>query len=237
MFNNTLLELARYTLQRQLSEKQAFQPPVDPSTGGPPPGGGGGPTAGGDPSSTMPMDPTAMAAAAGGGGGGLDPETIRSIIRQEMAAGGGGGGAGGAGGGAGGKPVKADINTVANDIFQVKKILTYLMNMFQIPLPPEIIDGPNRDPATGAALPPNTPGSTSDPNQQTQQPSTPPSAIKPIEAMQAAMPQDAGGVKTSADEKSFKLGEEARNLSFEDIYNRAVALTKLAQSLKARQGS
>jgi hypothetical protein len=63
-----------------------------------------------------------------------------------------------------GKPAKPDINTVAIDIFQVKKMLQFLFNTMGIPLPPDILDGPNRDPSTGTPMPPGAPGSTSDPS-------------------------------------------------------------------------
>jgi hypothetical protein len=48
------------------------------------------------------------------------------------------------------------------DIWQVKKLLEGIYHRNEWPLPQGLIDGPNRDPSTGSAVPPGTPGSTSD---------------------------------------------------------------------------
>ena len=102
----------------------------------------------------------------------------------------------GQGGGAGGmKPVKPDINTVAMDVFQIKKMLVFLFNHQNIPLPPDILDGPNRNPATGEPMPPGAAGSTSDPARQSQPGPGQESAIPPIQPMQAAFPSGGGGEK------------------------------------------
>jgi hypothetical protein len=171
--------------EKQAAEKFAFIPPGGGGPpGGPPPGGdpsagaaggGGAPPGVGDPSAggMSPMDPSM---AGGGappvpGGGGMNADTISQIVAQTMQqmGGMGGGGAGVGGGGAGGKMVKPDIATVAIDIFQVKKMLQYMFNTMGIPLPPDILDGPNRDPSTGTPMPPGAPGSTSDPSTVSQQ--------------------------------------------------------------------
>ncbi len=255
-YNTTLLELARWRLREQF-EKQSFIPPGggDPSQGGGDPSAGGAPpmdpSAGGgappmDPSmggGAPPMDPSAGGGAppeappdpAAGGGGSPDIMAMLQAMQQQisqMQQGGGGGAApGGApGAGMGGKPMKADINTVAMDIFQVKKMITSLFNMYNIPLPPDVIDGPNRDPSSGTAVPPGTPGSTSDVSNQ----SPPPGggqggqgAIPAIQPMPPAMP--GGGEKQSSD--LFNIGGD---VSFTSIKNRAAALTKLAQSLRSK---
>lgn len=258
MFNNTLLDLARWKLRDQMI-KSGFVPTGggDPSAGGDPTGGMGGAMAGaggappgdpsaggmppGDPSGGMPpTDPSAGAMpptdpSAGAGGPDI-AETIRSVVQQELQkANAGGGGMGGAAGGMGGgmgKPAKPDLNVVANDTFQTKKLLTYLMNVWQIPLPPDILDGPNRDPSTGQSVAPNTPGSTSDPSQQA---SPPPSAIQPIQPMQGAQPDPGAGTKQGSlvNVNMFDIGEESPG--FAAISNRASSLAKLAKSLRERK--
>lgn len=205
-------------MEKKSQSKSSFVPPgggqEDPNAaaaaGGVamPPGGGGMPPGGAMPpgGGGMPPDPTG---GMGGGGGGATPDLqgmISQAVQQAMqqqAGGGmgggamGGGGAGGAAGMAGGmKPAKPDIHTVAQDIFQVKKMLTHLFNSQGMPLPPDILDGPNRDPQLGHPVPPGTPGSTSDPQKPPQQHQ---SSIQPIEAMQGASPSP-GGTKSGWDQ-------------------------------------
>lgn len=253
MYSKTLFKLAAWRVAEDNGhDKKAFIPPGggDPmaAAGGMPPmdpaamaGGGGMPP---------PMDPAMMDPAAMGGSmpppsapppmPGMDPmaglgDTIRGIIQQELANAGGMGGRGGATGAKGG-PVKADINSVANDIFQVKKILVYLLNMWEIPLPPDILDGPNRDPATGAPVAPGTPGSTSDPSKVQSPPNN--SAIKPIEAMQPAMPAPGGPEKQSHDWR-YDIGqettrEENQSSGFSEIAGKAANLARLTNSLRKK---
>lgn len=255
MYNDTLLQLAKWRIdQQRQTEKVAFVPSGatgDGAGGDPSAGGMAGAMAGGG----APPDPSMMGAMAGGDpsagagappppppdpsagamGGGMDiSEMVRTAVQTELAkvnAGGMGGDPSAAGGM--NKPIKADINTVAMDIFQVKKMITFLFNYMKIPLPPDVMDGPNRDPATGQPTPPNAPGSTSDPTRQS---APPDAAIKPIEPMQPAMPPDsgAGGVKQSfVNSALFDMGEEST--SFTSIKNKAAGLANLAKSLRERQ--
>jgi DNA polymerase-3 subunit gamma/tau len=240
--NPELVKLARYTVGRQ-RVKQAVQPPQqdDPSQQA---GGGGAPPM--DPSMMggaggAPMDPSMAAAAGGGGappadpsaggggpvpgGGGLTADSIRQIMMDVLGQMGiqpGMGGAGGAGG-AGMKPGKPDPMAQGMDIFQIKKMLTTIMNAMGIEMPQDILDGPNRDPSTGAPMPPGAPGSTSDPSRQSPpaagggqggQGGQPQSSIKPIGQLQGAFPTGGsgagGGGGGGGGEKSgaAHLGEE-----------------------------
>ena len=203
------------TAAKLATVKRAFQPP-DPSggAGGAPPDpsmGGGAPPM--DPSmggGAPPMDPSAGGAPPpppGGGGGDLlstimmkldqMTQSLQMAPQNQQ-------GPGGAPG-APGKPGKPDLLAMSQDIFQIKKILFMIANAMSIEIPPEILDGPNRDPTTGAPMPPGAPGSTSDPNvmmQQAQQaasgagagggggggPSGGKSSIPPIEPIQPAAP-------------------------------------------------
>jgi hypothetical protein len=127
----------------------------------------------------------------GGGGAGMaDPASIAGQVamgvQQGMAA---TGLQGNKGVGPNGKPaVKPDINTIATDVFQLKKMLFAIMRHANIELPPDVLDGPNRDPQTGAPAESPTGGSDVSPGASMQQ-----SAIKPIEAMQGAFPGGGGG--------------------------------------------
>lgn len=169
-----LLRMARQSVSRT---KAAFVPAGgDPAAGGgmPPPPGGDPAAVGmppgmppgpppGDPAAGMPpppMPPADPAAGGMGGGTGLDlPTMISQAVQSALAATGQtGGGAAGAPG-AGGKSVKPDINTVATDVFQIKKILFAIIRHMGIEMPPDILDGPNRDPQTGAPTAGTTGGS------------------------------------------------------------------------------
>jgi hypothetical protein len=257
--NPELLKLARFTVGKQRFVKQAVQPPQpDPSQGGggPPPdggappmdpsmmgaGGGGAPpmdpSMGGGapppPGGMPPMDPSMMGGAGPmPGAGGLTADTIRQIMQETLGQMGMVPGQAGPGGtAAGGKPGKPDLMAMSMDIFQIKKMMSTLFNSMGIPMPQDLLDGPNRDPASGMPMTPGAPGSTSDPNRQ-----SPPaggaagggggdnSAIKPIGSIQGAFPSGGdsgggggGGEKTGA----TRLGEgEPRG---REIRNKAAAL-------------
>lgn len=79
----------------------------------------------------------------------IDMKIQQAVQSALQTAGGGAGGAPGAGAGAGMKPPKPDINVVATDVFQLKKMLLALIRQNGMELPPDILDGPNRDPVTG----------------------------------------------------------------------------------------
>ncbi len=238
--NPELLKLAQYKIRLKLAEEARLEKSaVVPAVGGDPSAGGGQPMPpGGDPMAgggqQPPMDPAAMQ---GGGGGGDISAMIQTAVQQAMQTAQPGMAAGGAG--AGGKQ-KQDINTVAMDIFQVKKMLTHFFNMNNIPLPPDILDGPNRDPGSGMTVPPGTAGSTSDPN------NTPPSsggagggqgggpnsAIQPIQPMQGAFPgADGGGGQAKTAQIGYEYVNESRNAN---VASKATALAYLIRQIGKR---
>jgi hypothetical protein len=85
---------------------------------------------------------------------------------------------------------KPDINTIATDLFQVKKMLLHYFRMQGIELPPDILDGPNRDPTTGAPAQAQSGGSDAQPGSSMQGGQ---SAIKPIQPIAGAFPSGGGG--------------------------------------------
>lgn len=225
--NSELLRLARERLTQE-TEKQAFTPSgAGGAPGGDPaamPPGGDPAAMGGMPPGAAPppgMDPAAMGGMppgggapppppppdAGGGAGGLGSgvdvgtmiqQAVQQAVQQAMGGAPGMAGAAGAAG-AGAKPVKANLEAVAMDVFQIKKMLTNIYQINEWPMPPDIIDGPNRDPATGMPMPPGAPGSTSDPARPSSPAPAggggagPSSAIQPIQPMPGAFPEAGGG--------------------------------------------
>lgn len=269
--NPELIKLARRSVMNQ---KRAFQPPAaggDPSqqggdpaaAGGMPPGmpmdpsqmggqspmdpsmAGGAPPAGGDPSQGTAMPPPSPAPDTGAGG--LTADSIRQIMQETLGQLGAVPGQSGPGGQkASGKP---DLLAMSMDLFQVKKMLSTLLRAMGIEIPSDVIDGPNRDVSTGAPLPPNTPGSTSDPNNT---PAPQPaagasgaggqqgnSAIKPITSMQGAFPAspggDSGGGGKSAAVQALGSAlprDSATITSGKQIRNKAAALAAVLKPRK-----
>jgi hypothetical protein len=86
-------------------------------------------------------------------------------------------------GGQGPKQPKPDINTIATDVFQLKKMILAKMRHDGQELPPDILDGPNRDPETGAPALSPTGGSDVPPGSADL---TAANAIKPIKPIQPA---------------------------------------------------
>lgn len=130
------------------------------------------------------MDPMAMG---GGmppmppeGGGGSDPESIRAIIKEELAASGlTGGGAAGAGPAGGIKP-KIDVNV---ELMQIKKMLAKVIDAMGISIPAaDMVATPEdlNQMAGGGA------GAEGDPSQSP----SPIQPIQPMDPMGAAMPPD-----------------------------------------------
>lgn len=135
----------------------------------------------------------------GGPSGGEIDAKIQNAVRQALQT--AGPGAGGGAGGAGGKPAKVDINTVAMDLFQLKKMMLSDFRRRGVELPPDVLDGPNRDPQTG--LPAANPMGGSDPSgggappggggAPPGGPGGPGGAIPPIPPMEPAMPPGGAG--------------------------------------------
>lgn len=246
LYNPELMRMALWSVGRQ-REKQAFTPP---GAGGPPAGGGGGAPPGMDPSAAAAggggappgMDPSM--AAAGGGAGGAPPDvsaliqsSVQQAVQQAMAGGGqpGAPGAPGMGGKVNNKP---DPAAQGMDIFQIKKMLTHFFNIQGIPLPPDILDGPNRDPSTGMPVAPGTPGSTSDPAAAAQAQAQGGggqggSAISPIQPMQGAFPGAAGGGGGGAPApgpKAASVGTEYKSAG--TTPERTAALANLIKTLR-----
>ncbi len=151
--------------------------------GGMPPGGG------------APMPPPPGPSADMGGAGGPDiAGAVQKAVSDAMTQMGMKGNMG-----PNGKPTapKPDINTIATDVFQLKKMFLHYLRTQQIELPPDILDGPNRDPMTGAPAASPSGGSDVQPGASAQGQSLngggAPSAIKPIEPMQGAFPSPGGG--------------------------------------------
>ena len=168
-------------------------PPPDPSGGGAPPPGDPGmaggpppdPGAGGDPTGgSTPMPPPSPPPDPGAGGGDIAAQVTTGVQQALMQS--------GLQGNKGPTAPKPDINTVATDVFQLKKMLLHYFRMQGIELPPDILDGPNRDPVTGAPAQGTAGGSDAQPGSSMQQAGGQ-SAIKPISPIQGAFPAGGGG--------------------------------------------
>lgn len=176
LFNPELMALAQWRIEHPEEEvKQAFipagagAPPGGAPPGGPPgappmdPAAAGGAPPGGDPSGggAPPMDPSqGVPPPPNGGMDAIMPQLQQMQAQiQQLQAGGGGGKPGG-----GGSSKAVDAQAQQMDLFHVKKMMSGLYHAMGIPIPQELLDGPNRDPNTGLPLPPGTPGSTSDPS-------------------------------------------------------------------------
>jgi len=243
--NQELVKLARYAMRKQ-AEKRGFvpsdvvvgggsgggggappPPPGDPSMGGgmppPPPGdpsmGGGMPP----PSTAMPMPPMPPMDPSMMGGSGGD---IRSIIRDELQSAGLVPGKPGAGPNSGKAP-KPDIQTIATDVFQLKKMVLHDLRMRGVELPPDILDGPNRDPVTGAPAVSPTGGSDVAPGSSMG--SGPQSSIKPIEPIKGAFPSPTGGMGGGGGEKGASFSHNVGS----PIKRSAAFNTRAAQLAKA----
>lgn len=203
-----------FDLARRQHVKQAFVPSeAAAQSGGPPPGGSGPPP--GDPGMAPggggppPMDPGMGGGGPppggdpmGGGGGGMPPmpsggglgdidAKVQQAVQSALQASGMQGNAGSP------KQPKPDINTVATDLFQLKKMFLAYLRRQGIELPPDILDGPNRDPATGAPAVSPTGGSDVQPGAAQ---ATAAGAIQPISPIQPAMINaiSGGGKQASA---------------------------------------
>lgn len=181
-----LIELACYNIKR------GFVPSDASGTGGGDPSAGAAP--GGDPSSAPPPDPAGGSTPmpppepppdpSGGGGGDIAAQVAMGVSQALQGS--------GMQGNKGPTAPKPDINTVATDVFQLKKMLLHYFRMQGIELPPDILDGPNRDPVTGAPAMGPAGGSDAQPGSSMQQAGGG-SAIKPIQPIQGASPAGGGG--------------------------------------------
>lgn len=192
-------------------------PPMDPSMmGGPPPGGPGGP-GGVDPELIKQLlggdigSPAEGGPPPGGKAEDNEKDKIRSVIREELASAGLLPGAGPTS--KGGKPVKPDIATIATDVFQVKKLLLHLYRLNDWDLPQDILDGPNRDPITGAPIDQSAvQGGASGLNETEKKTDR---GIKPIEPIKPAEAEAPSTVLDSLSERSLvsQVAKKAMMLS------------------------
>lgn len=228
--NPHLIQLARqaWTTKRAFvpSDAAAGAPPPPPDAGMPPPPPGGDPGAGAGmpppPPGAGGMDPAMM-----GGGGGMPPSPdggmggaeidmkVQSAVQRALQA---GGLQGNQTGPAGAKQPKPDINTIATDVFQLKKMFLAYLRRQGIELPPDILDGPNRDPMTGSPAMSPTGGSDVAPGAGQ---ATAAGAIQPISPVQPAVlnaisggaPQGSmGGGKAASALTPFDLVKEASDM-------------------------
>lgn len=146
-------------------------PPMDPMMGGMPPMDpmlmGGLPPGAAPPPPLPPLDPALLASLGGGapppdggegaapGGGTPAKDELRTLIREELAS----AGLNPPGTSSSSKKAnKPDLNTIALDVYQIKKMLLHMMRVQGIDLPDEVLDGPGRDlpPGGGVSAEPNT---------------------------------------------------------------------------------
>jgi hypothetical protein len=131
------------------------------------------------------------------------------------------------GGGAGNKQVKADINTIAMDLFQLKKLLLHDYRSQGKALPPDVMDGPNRDPSTGMPTSPEQGSILNAQGQPAPQGPQPQSSIKPMQPMQGAFPMPQGGGKSAA---AWDKAQEHLDVMTEHINAASSALLKYADA-------
>lgn len=187
-------------------------PPGDPGMGGPPPPGDpgmGGPPPGGD----MPPPPPPPPPDAGGGGGDIAAQVAMGVQQALQGS--------GLQGNKGQTAPKPDINTIATDLFQVKKMLLHYFRMQGIELPPDILDGPNRDPTTGAPAAAQSGGSDAQPGSSMQGGQ---SAIKPIQPIAGAFPSGGGGGGGMGKMSNARIGE---GINSQRVMSKAAATAML----------
>jgi hypothetical protein len=240
MSNNLFDPLLLRTARAQV--KQAF---VDPSTAS---GGGGDPSQGGGDPSQGGGDPSQGGAPPPGGGGapgaadvnaqlqaqaanapqGLTEDRVMQMIQAAQQGGGMGGGAGGAGAmGPNGMPKKkVDVNT---EIYQIKKLLVYMLQTQGVTVPPEMLLG---DPADDPQADPNQ--AAQDPASAGAAPGVQQSSIPPIKPMGGASPALAAGGGGGAQKQSQFLNRgSVMNPSFLDTVNQASGLQALIRQANA----
>lgn len=203
-------------------------PPMDPAMmGGMPPGMPMDPSmmGGAPPMPPMPMDPSMMGGPVPGAGG-LTADSIRQIIQEEIAKAMPVGGANGGATNGTGKPAKPDLALMSADIFQTKKMIEGLYNAMGLPYPDGIMDGQNRDPATGMAVGAQAAAKMSATNGDASP--TPRRTVEP--ATQPAGPEGGGG----QGEKSGAIGSGYPRLVDDGkrVHNKAAALAACMRKAK-----
>ena len=223
LFDPLLLRTARSQVKAAfvdpatVSGQGGMPPGGDPAQGGMPPGGD--PAQGGMPPGAAPgaADVNAQLAMQSAGAGGLTEDRVMQLIQGAMQ----GGGAGGAGAtGPNGQPKKkVDINT---EIYQIKKLLIYLLQLQGATVPPEMMLG---DPADDPQAAPGE--AASDPASAGAVPGAQQSAIPPMKSMGAANPALAGGGGGALKQSEFLNRGSVIAPSFLDTVNQASGLAAL----------
>lgn len=241
--NPALMDLANWSIANR--KKQAFVPPgadvgagggmppggapMDPAVaGGMPPGGGAPP--GGDMASVggsmMPSPDASLAPPAQP----MTPDMITQAVTQavQLAMNGGKGGKGAA---------KPDMNLMAQDIFQIKRMLLHLYSSMGMSIPPDVLDDPNRDPTTGA-IGGTGPNAGPVPVQPGAAGAGPPAVATPAGAAPPmappAGPADAGGGKAASVVES--IGTCVDNImSKHDVASQASAVALLVQRIAKQE--
>jgi hypothetical protein len=155
------------------------------------------------------------------------PQMIQQQIQQALQQSGMVGQPGVAGTGGAGKPPKPDINTVAMDLFQLKKMFLHFLKVQGIDLPPDILDGPNRDPSTGMPTPPDPTGGIGGAGGGGGgNGAGPSSAISPVQPMQAAFPTPPGGQAKAGAVMQPRVGEE---INGHKILSKAAAVARMCR--------
>jgi hypothetical protein len=147
----------------------------------------------------------------------MTPDMVQQMIQQAMA----GGGAAGAAG-APGQKKKIDINT---EVYQIKKLLVYIMQNMGLSIPPDTLlgdpaDDPHSDPAQAAQ----------DPASSAAAPGAMESAIKPMAPMGGASPEMAQGGGGGSKQSAYTLRDEGAGFpasALPSLRNRASALREL----------
>src|SRR5437667_3523945 len=211
-----------------------------PSDAAPPAAGGGGPPA--SEGGAMSPPPPAQGPAGGGGamppptappipaptpteGGGDLATTVQTAVNNALAQSGVGAGKGQP------KTNKPDPAAMATDMFQLKKLVMHDMRSRGKEPPPDILDGPYRDPVTGMPAQAADGGSVVQGGQEQGQAGgqPPQSTIQPMEPMQSAFPQ-AGG-------KQASHGRGLPRAELSTVEHARVAAWRFQKRLKEREAA
>lgn len=249
IFNPVLVDIARSLAVKAAAlspDKEAFVDTasasmMDPSVaaaGGAPMAamGGADPMAGAMPGMEamppMPVDPAAAGMPVDPAAAGVDPLAAEAPLTradvEAMIAESGGGAAGGAAAGGAKKKIDVDI-----ELFQIKTLLVKMYDFLNIPIPSDVVMGPDGAAPGGEETPAAEPAEAG--GETAAAGLAPSSAISAPEAIQGASPELAQGAKTAATKK----GEMPKGFGgvpfdppsdIETMGNQAAALAKLFET-------
>ena len=229
LFDSSLLATARhYVIKAAFVDPSQASGQPDPSQQqGPPPGGdpsqgGGAPPPGPAPGAA---DVSAQLQAQSANQGSLTEDRVMQMIQGALQGAGGGAGGGAGAMGPNGQPKKkVDVNT---EIYQIKKLLIYMLQAQGVTVPPEMLLGdPADDPqaAPGAAA--------QDPASAGAAPGTQSSAIPAMKPMGGASQALAGGGAQKQSE--FLNRGSVMSPSFLETVNQASGLAALIRQANSR---